>query len=367
MDCSAPASGTGSPKKLTPQMLQRRFTPLMASGYGGKNPFKDTAPFIELVTDIDTCWELDHLGGQQGIGGTPSISGNWRFTEWGAANEYWRYGFSGQIGNFMVRVDPNGLRFNFVRDLGGSVGVNRYRYQVVLPYRNDTTGGAGGAPGLGRVFNEDFQNAQFRWSYIWHKMGMEALVADATPVNKEMPFSSRNFGGRWQFVMDNLGEDQNGRAIENFLRNKGMFVADFKLAIRPLYTEFVELIFHKSEPQCVIEIDTCAGPQGYPTQNYNSALENCGDSNITMTFTPNLATHRDGTASTYEILQDTITCDSSPVNHAAITGSTTLAALVAQLTAALPVSMGTWAVAGATITLTGTPCDNVEMNFLETI
>ena len=59
--------------------------------------------------------------------------GNWRFEQWGAANEYWRYGFSGQIGNFMVRVDEMGLRFNFVTDLGAAANGgngNRYRYQV---------------------------------------------------------------------------------------------------------------------------------------------------------------------------------------------------------------------------------------------
>jgi len=200
-------------------------------------------------------------------------------------------------------------------------------------------------------------------------MGMEALVSDATPVNKEMPYSSRNFGGRWQFVMDNLGEDSAGRAIENFLRNKGMFVADFKLAIRPLYTEFVELIFHKSEPQCVIEIDTCAGDQGYPTQNYNSALENCGDSNINITFTPILAVHADGTSSTYEILQDTITCDGDIVNHAAITGASSIPILVQQLNANVQIGAGagSWTTNGVTITLQATACNNVILPFLNSV
>lgn len=368
-DCSAPATGSGSPKKLTPQMLQRRFQPLMRIGYGGKNPFKETAPWIELVTDIDTCWELDHLGGQQGVGGVPSIAGNWRFTEWGAANEYWRYGFSGSIGNYMVRVDPNNLRFNYVRDLGASAAPNRYRYQVILPYTNSTTSGAGGAPGLGRVSNDAFDRALFRISYIWHKKGMEALVADATPVNKEMPFSSRNFGGKWQFVMDNLGEDSNGRAIENFLRNKGMFVADFKLAIRPMYTEFVEAIFHKSEAQCVSEIDTCQADPGYPTQVYTSANEACGDSNINITFTPILAVHADGTAGTYEIAANTITCDGDPISHAAITGSSSLPVLVAQLNVAvqLGAGAGSWSVSGNNIVLQATACNNVVLPWLNSV
>ena len=263
--------------KLVPQMLQVRFEPLMRRGYGGKNPFKETAPFIELVTDIATAWELDKLGGQCGGGGgsCPTIAGNWRFTEWSSANAFWRYGFSGQIGNYLVRTDPMGLRFNFVSDRGAGAAPNRFRYQVVLPYVNQTTSGAGGAPGLGSVENPDFDRAQFAITYIWHKMGLEALVADATPVNPEMPFSSRNFGGKWQFVMDNLGEDVNGCVIENKRRNKGMFIADFKLAIRPLYTEFINVFLHRREPFCVPEISNCSDDPGYPTQDYDSCNAPC--------------------------------------------------------------------------------------------
>jgi hypothetical protein len=261
--------------KLVPQHLMRRFHPLMLRGYGGKNPFKETAPFIELVTGMETLWELDKLGGSTGVGGVPSVSGNWRFTQWGDANKYWRYGFSGQIGNFLVRVDTMELRFNFVQDLGAGVGANRYRYQIVLPYTNETTSGAGGDPGLGSVDNPDYQDAQFAISFIWHKKGLDALVADANPINPEMPFSSRNFGGRWQFVMDNLGVDVNDCVIENKRRNKGQFIADFKLAIRPLYNEFINAFFHKREPVCIPCVDTCNADPGYPTQSYDSCNEGC--------------------------------------------------------------------------------------------
>lgn len=264
--------------KLVPQMLQRRFAPLMRLGYGGKNPFKDTAPFIELVTDMDTTWELDKLGGSTGVGGTPSVSGNWRFTQWDAANSYWRYGFSGQIGNYMVRTDEWGLRFNFVQDLGAGAhggNGNRFRYQVVIPYVNTTTSGAGGAAGIGSDENEDYANAQFRLSHISHKMGMQLLTMSATPLNPEMPFGARDFGGKWQFVMDNLGTDVDGCVIENKRRNKGQFIADFKYYVRPLHTEFMESIFHKAEPMCVPEIATCSSDPGYPSQSYDSCNEPC--------------------------------------------------------------------------------------------
>lgn len=276
-DCSVASTNVF---KLVPQMLQNRFSPLMRKGYAGKNPFTETAPFIELVTDMDTCWSLDRLGGQQGVGGgnNPSVSGNWRFQEWNAANAYWRYGFSGQIGNFMVRVDELGLRFNFIGDLGASANSssgNRYRYQVVQPWTNVITSGAGGAAGLGSDVNIAFDKSQFSISFIMHKKAMELLVHDSGTLNPEMPFAHRDFGGKWQFVMDNLGADMNGIAINNKRRNKGQFIADFRYYVRPLHTEFMEAIFHKREQFCIPQIDVCNPNPGYPTQVYNSALPFC--------------------------------------------------------------------------------------------
>ena len=272
-DCSA---APATVFKLAPQHLQYLFIPLMQMGYGGKNPFKETMSFIELVGSIETAWELEHLAGQTGIGGTPTVPGNWRFTQWGEGNTYWKYGFSGQIGNFMVRCDWAELRFNFVQDLGAGFAPNRYRYQLILPYRNLPTGGAGGAAGLGDVTNPDYHTARYAISFIMHKKAMTALVMDTTAINPEMPFGARDFAGRWNFVMDNLGEDATGHAIENMLRNKGMFIADFKLAIRPELTELMVAYFHKREPICLPEIPVeCTPDPGYPTQSYESCITPC--------------------------------------------------------------------------------------------
>ncbi len=276
-DCSASPSNIF---KLVPQMLQHRFQPLMMRGYAGKNPFKETSPFIEFVTDMDTCWDLDHLGGQTGVGpsDSPNVLGNWRFEQFSESSKYWRYGFSGQIGNFMARVDPMGLRFNFVTDLGpsanGSNG-NRYRYQIVLPYKNSITTGAGGSAGLGDDVNQDFLNAQFRISQIHHKKGMELLVPDAKPLNNEMPFGHRDFGGKWRFAMHDLGSDQSGNVISNKWENKGQFIAWFKYYVRPMYYEFLEVFLHKSEQFCIPEISPCSPDPGYPTQSYVSELPGC--------------------------------------------------------------------------------------------
>jgi hypothetical protein len=220
---------------------------------------------------------LEHLGGQQGIGGgdNPNVLGNWRFTNFDDSTKYWRYGFSGQIGNFMVRVDPMNLRFNYVTDLGAGAAPNRYRYQVVLPYKNSITTGAGGAAGLGSDENPAFETAQFTLSQIHHKKGMELLVPDAKPLNPEMPFGHRDFGGKWRFAMHDLGADQAGQVIANKWENKGQFIAWFKYYVRPLHYEFMEVFFHKREQFCVPEITPCAPDPGYPAQNYSSTLPAC--------------------------------------------------------------------------------------------
>jgi hypothetical protein len=262
---------------LVPQMLQNRFSQLMRRGYAGKNPFKETAPFIELVTDMDTCWYLDKLGGQLGVGGgdNPNVLGNWRFTEWGAANAYWRYGFSGQVGNYMVRVDEMGLRFNFVTDLGVAAAPNRFQYQIVLPFKNSITTGAGGSAGIGDDANPDFDRAQYAISHISHKKGMELLVPDARPINPEMPYGHRDFGGKWRFAMHDLGADSTGAPISNKWENKGQFIAWFVYYVRPLHYEFMEAFFHKREQFCIPEIAPCNPDPGYPAQTYSSTLPTC--------------------------------------------------------------------------------------------
>ncbi len=265
--------------KLSPQLLQRRWQYQMLNGYAGQNPFKETAPYVELVSDMDTVWELDKLGGSTGVGGTPSVAGNWRFTQWDAANAYWRYGFSGQIGNFMVRVDPFSLRFNYVGVNGAGLvnPANVHRYQVVLPYQNNVTSGAGGAAGIGADVNQDYLDAQYRISFIHHKRGIEMQVASGGQIDPERPFMHRDFGGRWQWQMHDLGADQAGTVIKNAWGNKGRFGAWFKYYARPLHTEFLEAIIHKGEPQCVPEINTCNSDPGYATQSYDSCNTDCAD------------------------------------------------------------------------------------------
>ena len=316
--------------KLTPQMLQYRVGRLMFEGYFGKQPFRDMPPLIELVTDYNTLWDLDKAAVDS------NIQDKWRYNEWEAVNRYYKYNFSGQLGQYVVRVDPFIIRFNRVSAL---------RYQVVLPYRNVAT-----TEGIGSEYNPDFENAQYQWSHIWHRRALQILVGRTESVNPLMPFANRSLGGQWQFAMDNLGTDCNGQVIENKRRNKGMFVADFELAAKPQYVEFAELIFHKREPAYVVAVDNCATDPGYPYQYYNSSNDRCAGSDLS--FNP----EQDGSGN-YVVDANTITCDGVAQVHTAISEAT-LPDLVNALNTQVS-ALGVWILNGTSIILTETTCEDV--------
>lgn len=264
--------------KLTPQMLANRVNPLLGVGYMGASPFRDgeLPPFIELVAGLETVWELDHLGGGAGSGGVSGagIANNWRFDQWSTANKYWRYGFTGSIGNYATRVDPFEMRFQFLGASGNPT--YPFRYQLVLPYVNIVSSGAGGAAGIKRVWNQAYSNACFAMSFISHKQALEILTQETARINPEMPYVTQNYGGKWRAVLPNVCPQEDGtlQPLDNRLGNIVQFLARFQLAARPLHTEWLESIFHQRSPQCITEVPTCQ-PCTHPTQDYNSCNEVC--------------------------------------------------------------------------------------------
>lgn len=339
-------TGADPTSKITPQMLQQRVHPLLSLGYMGKMPFKDMPGLIELMTDMETIWDLDKLTTAQATQFT-GLQGQFRFTEWPAANEYWRYAFKGQLGNFVIRGDPFPLRFN--RTQSG-------RFQLVLPYKNTAA-----TVGIGSTYNADYPKAQYQLSYIWHRRAMVARTLEPSPVNPQLPFSSRNFGGRWQWVMDNLGEDHLGCTIENKRRNKGQFIADFSMAFEPQYVEFAETIFHQREQACVVAVAPCNADPGYPAQTYGAYNQPCNLSTGSLTFTPVQASNTH-----YKLAANTVACNGVPIVHGAI-DQTTLAGLVTALQGTGTSLLGTWAVVSGSTTqiqLTGSTCEDVFMPWL---
>lgn len=326
--------------KLTPQMLQRRVQPLRNIGYFGKwtnDPFfGGYDSLIELVTDDDTAWDLDKVATDL------KVSQSWRFNQWDAAHDYYKYGMGGQLGNYMVRIDPFPVRFN---------KVSSNRFQIVLPYINEAV-----TTGIGRANNPDWFDAQYQWSFIHHRMAYQILVQRMQSVNPMMPFAVRDLSGQWRFATNDLGIDCNGNPIANYRGNKGFFYADFQYAAKPLWVEWEELIFHKREPAYVVVVDTCATDPGHPTQYYNSANSTCGD---VIEFTP--VADSDGN---FVIAANTVTCSNNLVTHLAISAAT-VAALVTALNASAGLGpLGTWVQSGVNVLLTETECTDLDVPFV---
>jgi hypothetical protein len=349
-----PATGytTSCPtSKLSARHLQRRVDPQIRAGAEGGTIIKNAQPMLELVTHMETVWNL--------VEGDPVLADHWRFNQFSDASKYYRYGWTGQVGNFGLRADAFSLRFNIKSCTAASTVL-----QVVFPYTNIAA-----TEGIKEDVNNDYDNAPVQVDFIWHRKAMTSLVRDPKAINPEMPFAARDFGGKWQFVMDNLccgtaiAKDADGNDIEvpipvcNELRNKGKFRSTFGGAIKAEYPELAEAFISLREPACIVDIPTCAEDPGYPEQNYESANDECSDDTVYIRQTPIINSH----TSTYEVPANSILCNGMLVVHPAITGSASVAALVTELTSKVP-ALGSWTVyAGTQIQLATTACQTLNI------
>lgn len=326
--------------KLTPTMLSRRVQPQINRGAMGQRP-QGTDMSLELITDMDTLYQM----GQ----GNAQIQDFWRFQSFPTATkEFYSYGWAGKIGNYNVKADLFPMRF-MPKD--GSPGV----LVRVWPFKT-----VAATLGIKSVDNEDYHRAPYQITFIHHRKAMKHLTLNQEQVNPNMPFLKRDLGGKWQWVMDNLGADENGCVIENKRRNKGQFIADFVFSAKPQYVEWEEAILHLREPMCVQTIGLCdsTATSSYPTGNYNSANADC---TRVFVFTP-----VKNASDQYQVAADTITCNGQTIDHAAIAGAASLAALVTSLNSVAG-SLGTWAVVDGSTTniqLTGNGCLSVNVPFV---
>ena len=344
--------------KLGARHLQRRVDPQIRSGAEGPTINKNMQPMLELVTHMESVWQL--------VEGNPELTDHWRFQLFAEAAKYYKYGWTGSVGNFGLRSDAYCLRFNPV-SYNPATGV--MVLNVVYPYTNIAA-----TEGIKEDVNADYDNSYVQADFIWHRKAMTSLVRDAKAINPEMPFAARDFAGKWQFVMDNLTcgtmnvtDAVTGQVrtvpipVANERRNKGKFITDFGGAIQAEYPELAEVFISLREPACIVDIPTCLSyPSPYPYQHYGSANEPCPDTSAgtgeTLTFTPVLQ----ATTGTYEVAANAITCNGMLIVHDAVTGTASLADLAAQLNELLP-AMGTWAVSSSDITLTATNCTTVAI------
>jgi hypothetical protein len=330
--------------KMTARHLQRRVHPQILLGALGEDINRGGAPMLEFVNDMESVWDI--------VEGSGELTDHWRFNDFADAEKFHKYGWTGRIGNYGMRADSMPLRF---QNLGIVNSDGTTQLQLIFPYQNIAA-----TEGIKEALNNDFENALIQVNFIWHRMAMMSLVRDATSINPEMPFASRDFAGKWQFAMDNLtcGTDVNGNpiAVDNSRRNKGKFLADFSNATKSEYPEFAEMFLTLREPACIVDLPTCVAAPYPDAQNYSSANAPCATTPITLTFLPIL----DPVTGTYEIARDEIECNGINIVHLPITGTNTLTNLVAQLNS-LVGALGTWAVSGVNITLLTSSCSTVSL------
>lgn len=324
---------------LTPDILRSRVT--RQYFLGAVQAGKDGYDSLQLHTDKDTFRYLSK--------DNPLLVSSWRFGEFApAAKEFYKYGFMGYVGDFMVKVLQFPLRFNAIAPAGSG------QYRLVLPYKNVSA-----FEGIKSVFNEDYDKAQYQISYINNPRALRVMPFRPEAVNPNMPFMVRDYGGRWKFATNDLGADCAGKPIDNSRGNKGKFIADFQLAVKPEHPEWLEAIFHKVNGACPVIIAGCAADPGDPTQSYNSADPVCPS---TIQFT---AVADD--ALNYVIGTTGILCDDNIVTNAGISTPTVallIVALQARWDAEFGVGSGTWSVvSGNLIQVSGTSCTNLTLEF----
>lgn len=333
---------------LTPDILRSRVTRQYFLGaiQAGKEGYDS----LQLHTDKETFRYLAKSNSQ--------LTDSWRFGEFApAAKEFYKYGFMGFVGDFMVKVLQFPLRFNATAT-GGN-------YTLVLPYKN-----VAATEGLRSEFNGDYDRAQYQISYINNPRALRVLPFRPEAVNPNMPFMVRDYGGRWKFATNDLGADCSGRPIDNSRGNKGKFIADFQLAVKPEHPEWLEAIFHKVNGACPVIIAGCAEDPGDPAQNYNSANGVC---NPTIQFTAVPVT---GGTNFVLNANESILCNDNFITSAAINAANVAALVVALQTvwdAEFGAASGTWSVVSGNViqlasstfptTTEVVPCTNVTLEF----
>lgn len=260
--------GGGAPtSKMVVNMLRRRLQTQILEGALGRTPAGQPA-VLEVMTDMDTIWDL--------IQGDSNLADRWQFTDFNSgAEEYYKYGWSGRVGNFNLKADIHPMRFQVLAN--GDLN-------QVFPYTNGA-----GTWGLKGSVNPAYIDAPIQALFIWHRRAMRQEVLDAKQIHPMMPFVPRSFGGEWQFVMDNLTcgtttvHNTDGTdvilpiAVDNSRRNKGKFIADFKFATKPQFPLFAEVFLHLRENACIVEVPPCDDGPAYVTQDYGAACDPCVD------------------------------------------------------------------------------------------
>jgi hypothetical protein len=313
---------------LTIQILQRFVSILTGEGYVGANPLPNNLMF-ELVTD--------NITGNVLVEQNPALKDFLRVSTPEMFGQLYKYGVTATVGNFGIRFDLWPLRYQIV----SGTTIN-----LVLPYENVPA-----TEGIKAEYNTAYDRARIQIDFIWHKMAMRSLVRRGEQINSMMPFAVRDFGGRWQFGMDNLTckDPVTGalQPVDNMRRNQGKFWADWRMATKAEHPEWGVAFISLRDVSCITDNVPCNDAYPYVTQDYSSANTPCPNPDVDFV----LCVPGDG----QEYSLNSVTCNGVPLLEE-VTTFADIAALVIGLNTDFS-ALGTWSnPEGTTLRLEGSTC-----------
>lgn len=252
--------------QLTVNHLEQRVDYQLLSGALGE-VVKGQPPEIQVLASMETIRSLMQTD--------QAKFANWRFTDFETASvEYYKFGWKGRVGNFVLKATIFPMRFNFQPGTGV--------LKRVFPYVNIAA-----SQGIKGDVNAAYLTAPVEATFIWHQRAMKILMLNPTSINPNMPFAARDFAGKWMFKTNNIScgtataKDANGNDIQipimvdNTMGNQGKFVSEFVYATKPQFPKYAEVILALRAPACIAGAIPCGIDYTYATQSYNSANTPC--------------------------------------------------------------------------------------------
>jgi hypothetical protein len=237
--------------------LMRLIPPLQYNGYFSGD-FTPAGKF-QLITDMESAYEISN--------GNPALTSMYDAADFEKGGKYFQYGAMGGCGNFLFKIDPYPPRFLILAN-----GV----LQRIWPFQNVPT-----TVGLTPQVDPLYENAPVQMSLICHRDAREIYTGDISSIHPKMQFGSRDLYGKWNWINDaylSAFDPNTGQAcnMENPVRNKGYFLADFEAGCRNVRPELEAVILHLREPAPVADVPRAAGTFANPApssgSNYQSLL-----------------------------------------------------------------------------------------------
>jgi len=254
-------AGNAPTSTLSIEYLQRFYEPLQLEGYF-KSKYVANGMF-KLITDP--------ISTQQLIQFNPHLVSMYKFTDFMQGGELFKYGFSRAIGNFGVAWDNYPARF-YETPVGSGV------LRRVWPWVNTPT-----TVGLEPTVAKEYILAPYQLSQIWHPEAMRRLTIEMASVHPEMPFLTRDQGGKWNFLggmRDKtlvVKDPVTGTTctVDNKRGNQGLLWSDFAAAIKAERPELTRCILHQRDPGCVTDNPACSVNTNYVIQNLSDSNPVC--------------------------------------------------------------------------------------------